>query len=259
MGEMLPQDWEPIATDLAKCTSDAQVSAMMEKILKEHSTAQLRTEADTATGGPVTVVVGSDTRPSAPTLLEAARAGISAMGVTVEDAGKVTTPQLHFAVHARNVRPGHPSPSASIPLYFDTLIGAFESLVEGLPPAPDGGVLHVDCANGIGAAQLLSASSRLRGAGLNLVLHNTGDGRLNHGCGADFVQKERVAPSGFEGVGVGARSVEMLRHRRGVNWYLLTCCYENGVYLQSERFIPQSLIPLQRIYLSFLPPKVLQS
>ena len=79
------------------------------------------------------------------------------MGVPIEEAGLVTTPQLHFAVHARNnAASGRPSPPASIAgLYFDTLVGAFERLVEGLPPAPGGGgALHVDCANGVGASQV---------------------------------------------------------------------------------------------------------
>ena len=137
-------------------------------------------------------------------------------------AGQVTTPQLHFMVHARNTRPGRPTPPTSLPLYFDTLLSAFECLVEGLPPPPDGGILHVDCANGVGAAQLAAAVERLRSAGLTLKLHNTGggDGRLNHGCGADFVQKERTAPTGFEGVEAGARwerqggsLLQCVRHR----------------------------------------------
>ena len=118
----------------------------------------------------------------------------------------VTTPQLHFMVNARNKLRAEP-PGDHLSLYFDTLIGAFECLVEGLPLPPDGGVLHVDCANGVGAMHLERAAERLRGAGLSLKLHNTGDGRLNDGCGADFVQKERTLPSGagFQGLEAGAR------------------------------------------------------
>lgn len=125
--------------------------------------------------------------------------------------GQVTTPQLHFMVHAKNSQKAHDkSPTSDLlSLYFDTLVGAYESLVEGLPPPPDGSTLHVDCANGVGARHLERIVERLRSTGLTLKLHNKGDGdgRLNDGCGADFVQKERTVPSGaaFHGLEAGSR------------------------------------------------------
>ena len=65
--------------------------------------------------------------------------------------------------------------------------------------------LHLDCANGVGAAKLAGMTSTLARAGLCLELHNTGAGTLNHLCGSDFVQKDKAMPEGFEGVGLGAR------------------------------------------------------
>ena len=83
-----PQSWEPIATELAQCSDDDQVAALMERILaKEHASTP-----GASRGGQVSppwVLIGYDTRPSAPMLLEAAKAGIAVMGLTVMDAGVV--------------------------------------------------------------------------------------------------------------------------------------------------------------------------
>ena len=58
--------------------------------------------------------------------------------------------------------------------------------------------LVVDCANGVGAAALEELQLRLQG-GMRLQLRNTdlrNTAKLNAGCGADFVQKDRACPSG---------------------------------------------------------------
>ena len=62
--------------------------------------------------------------------------------------------------------------------------------------------LYVDCANGVGAA---AAVDCLRGLGLEERLFNTGDGGLNDGCGADFVQKEQRVPEGCPAAPADAR------------------------------------------------------
>lgn len=43
---------------------------------------------------------------------------------------------------------------------------------------------------------------------LALSLRNAGEGRLNHLCGADYVQKAKRAPPGFEAAGSGGYSVD---------------------------------------------------
>lgn len=152
--------------------------------------------------------------------------------------GLVTTPQLHWMVRQRNA--GLPSTEQD---YSQTLLTAFDFLIRDAP-APnqvdqlvavvDGSFasfasltatwlsiarytshritthhasqpLHLDCANGVGAAKLRAMAPSLARAGLTLELYNTGDGTLNHGCGSDYVQKDKALPQGFEGVGVGAR------------------------------------------------------
>ena len=210
-GEMLPQEWEPLATRLAQAASDAEVADCIAAILRDASAdpAHAAQGATTCGAGPL-VIVGYDTRDSAARLLKAAQAGIEALGVACDVAGLVTTPQLHWVVHAHNRLPNHPPAAACLPLYLDTLLGAFEQLVQELPPSQTPQValqlMHVDCANGVGATLLASASERLAKSGLTLVLYNTGDGQLNHGCGADFVQKERVAPNGgMHALAPGAR------------------------------------------------------
>ena len=66
-------------------------------------------------------------------------------------------------------------------------------------------VLTVDCANGVGAEKLKALAERLSGS-LDVCLRSTGDGGLNDGCGADYVQKERRFPAGMEDCQDGARS-----------------------------------------------------
>lgn len=64
--------------------------------------------------------------------------------------------------------------------------------------------LIVDCANGVGGEKLEVLKKRLNG--FTIDIRNTGkDGVLNDGVGADFVQKEKVVPSGFGPADVGTR------------------------------------------------------
>ena len=91
MGEMLPQSWEPVATELAQCPDDAHVADIVERLMSEAATASSSSALTSGSGGDGTqlapVLIGYDTRPSAPALLAAARAGIAAMGLQVEEAG----------------------------------------------------------------------------------------------------------------------------------------------------------------------------
>ncbi|GAX77665.1 hypothetical protein CEUSTIGMA_g5108.t1 [Chlamydomonas eustigma] len=194
-GSMLPQDWEPAATALAQCSTDQEVVDSLRSILTTGVSAS--TLNTPSCEGILSVLFGYDNRPSAPDLLKAAVAGVAALGVQHQDVGFVTTPMMHFVVHQWNSPCRPASTHEAQETYFETLIGAFEQLVEGLPRPPDGGQLLIDCANGVGAHHLVKVQQRLWSAGLQMVLFNTGDGQLNMECGADHVQKERVAPTGF--------------------------------------------------------------
>jgi phosphoacetylglucosamine mutase len=105
----------------------------------------------------------------------------------------------------------------SLDSYFDTLLGGFAELLDSCRPAPSPAAhpvvqLYVDCANGVGAAQLAVAAARLQASegGLQLHLVNQGGDAgthcgLNHHCGADYVQKEQVAPHGFHTLPAASR------------------------------------------------------
>uniref|UniRef100_A0A7S3R0L6 Phosphoacetylglucosamine mutase n=1 Tax=Dunaliella tertiolecta TaxID=3047 RepID=A0A7S3R0L6_DUNTE len=234
-GEMLPQAWEPLATELAGCSSDDEVARLIISLLQSESNlaSPANPARDTALGS-LAVLVGCDTRPSSPVLTQAACEGIQAMGVRAVQLGQVTTPQLHFQVAALNA--GHLSlppeqqlqaagqgasrSAISLDLYFGTLLPAFEELCQGpkgapstqAPPSPTF-PLYVDCANGVGAQHLACVAATLASATTGLHLHllnrggtpQEGGGQLNHLCGADFVQKECKAPSGFSSLPVSAR------------------------------------------------------
>lgn len=62
----------------------------------------------------------------------------------------------------------------------------------------------VDAANGVGGLKLEVIKKSIHG--LNFEVRNTGkEGVLNDGVGADFVQKEKVTPYGFNTADVGMR------------------------------------------------------
>lgn len=67
--------------------------------------------------------------------------------------------------------------------------------------------LVVDCAHGVGASHLQTLTQPLQMSGLHLTAKCTGDGILNGGCGADYIQKERAMPDTFETVPDGSRCV----------------------------------------------------
>ena len=66
--------------------------------------------------------------------------------------------------------------------------------------------LVVDGANGVGGDKLEQLKKMV--TGLDISVKNTGkkgEGMLNESCGADYVQKEKVVPSGFGPDDVGVR------------------------------------------------------
>ncbi|RZR78819.1 hypothetical protein BHM03_00004358, partial [Ensete ventricosum] len=70
--------------------------------------------------------------------------------------------------------------------------------------------LVVDGANGVGGDKLEQLKKMV--TGLDISVKNTGkkgEGVLNENCGADYVQKEKVVPSGFGPEGVGIRCASL--------------------------------------------------
>uniref|UniRef100_A0A1D1Z9M1 Phosphoacetylglucosamine mutase n=1 Tax=Anthurium amnicola TaxID=1678845 RepID=A0A1D1Z9M1_9ARAE len=144
------------------------------------------------------ILLGRDTRPSGGALLEAAKQGIAAVvGAVAIDMGILTTPQLHWMVRCRNK--GRKVTEFD---YYTQLSNSFKHLMDLIPKELarnifDSTVL-VDGANGVGGEKLMELRKML--TGLEIHVRNSGkdgEGILNDGVGADFVQKEKVVPHGF--------------------------------------------------------------
>lgn len=143
---------------------------------------------------PVQVVVGRDTRPSSTELAALLRRGVEMAGGTVLDLGIVTTPQTHHVVLMAN-RAGAQYPG--LDGYVRMLSDAYQALTKGAAPLE--GPLAVDCAHGVGACVVPQLNAVLP-SDAQLAPFNEPDAsapeRLNHGCGAEFVQKQRKPPAG---------------------------------------------------------------
>ncbi|KAF4362728.1 hypothetical protein G4B88_018346 [Cannabis sativa] len=198
-GGMLSQDWEPFADSLANApTADCLIQLISDKI-------------ERCGEKKVEVLVGRDTRPSGPSLLEATKLGIGLIiGAVAIDVGILTTPQLHWMVRASNC-----STRAAEFDYFEQLSMSFRCLMDLIPGGGESiegfHKLVVDGANGVGGEKLLVLKEMLNLKGLELEVRNTGSGGgvLNEGVGADFVQKEKVVPSGFGSQDVGIRCASL--------------------------------------------------
>ena len=79
-------------------------------------------------------MVGWDTRPHSPALVEAVRDGVRACGAIVLELGEVTTPQLHYAVQDLNYNKWTTAEefAATVALerYYDMLINGFVGLMD---------------------------------------------------------------------------------------------------------------------------------
>jgi phosphoacetylglucosamine mutase len=180
-------------------------------------------EGLTQTDPPAAVLlVGRDTRPSSAGLVAAAAEGAAALlpGLRLHDLGETTTPRLHWAVAAANAvlaaegsLPDDPAAAWSPSAYAAALAAGHAALVAGKPPVDwwGGGdaassLLAVDCAHGVGAAQVTALAAAVSPAGLRLAAFNApksddGGASLNKGCGSEHVQKARAPPVGWEAVG----------------------------------------------------------
>lgn len=149
------------------------------------------------------VFIARDTRPHSERLSRLALEGVAHVGGFGMDCGLLTTPQLHHIVRHINGAAGagpHVGPAAwaSEAGYYEMLAEAYGMLVPA-EAAASRGPLWVDAACGIGAPQLAALERRMGRALLPMTIANcVGDGALNEGCGAEYVQKGRKPPRGLE-------------------------------------------------------------
>ncbi|KAG8366291.1 hypothetical protein BUALT_Bualt17G0061100 [Buddleja alternifolia] len=199
-GGMLTQSWEPFADALANAPDSHALLKLLDDFVKE--------ENIIFEGVPtVEVFLGRDTRPSGTSLVEAAKQGItSIMGAIATDMGVVTTPQLHWMVRSKNK-----GTEASEYSYFDQLLVSLRCLLDYIPQGNKSNdvsdKLIVDGADGVGGEKLEKLKTRL--SYLKIDVRNRGDGVLNEGVGADYVQKEKLVPRGFGPVDTGIRCASL--------------------------------------------------
>lgn len=224
-GGMMAQHWEPFADTLANAPDP---DALLQMVL------QFAKDEGIPLGGEDTaqVLLGRDTRPTGAYLLDAALQGINAIvGARAVDMGILTTPQLHWMVRSKNK-----GVMASESDYFRQLIGSFRRMLELVPKGKGGDEvakkLIVDGANGIGGVKLEQIKVEL--SGIDISVRNSGkegEGILNHMCGADFVQKERVTPHGFNPEDVGVRCASLDGDADRLVYFRLSSASDNRVDL----------------------------
>lgn len=201
-GGMLTQEWEPFADALANASDPPDFLRMIVEFINKENI-----QFDGVRSPEI--LLARDTRPSGEYLLEAAKQGIcSIVGAVALDLGVLTTPQLHWMVRARNN-----GTKASEVDYFEQVSRSFRCLMD---LTPKGSMINemddkltVDVANGVGGEKLETLKKMLDG--LDIEIRNSGKegGVLNDGVGADYVQKEKVVPSGFSSKDVGKRCASL--------------------------------------------------
>ncbi|QCD91483.1 phosphoacetylglucosamine mutase isoform X1 [Vigna unguiculata] len=202
-GGMLSQHWEPFADALANAPSPQHLLVLInEFVAKEGILMDGVSHAE--------VLLGRDTRPSGDALLEAARQGVtSIVGAVATDMGVLTTPQLHWMVRARNK-----GVQASEQDYFEQLSSSFRCLEDLIPAEKsklDGvnNKVVVDGSNGVGGVKLKVLRSLLNALVVEVRNSSEDGGVLNDGVGADYVQKEKVVPHGFDSKDAGIRCASL--------------------------------------------------
>ncbi|KAL6548211.1 hypothetical protein OROGR_008632 [Orobanche gracilis] len=200
-GGMLTQHWEPFANAVANAPDPPSLLQLLDDFIKKENVV--------LEGAPaLEVLLGRDTRPSGMSLVEAAKQGInSIVGVTATYIGLVTTPELHWMVRAKNK-----GIEASENNYYDQLLTSFWCLVDYTPQRNHSNnvndKLTVDGADGVGGEKLRKLKAELSSF-LTIDVRNCGEGVLNEGVGADYVQKEKVVPRGFGHADAGIRCASL--------------------------------------------------
>lgn len=179
-GDMIDEVYEKYATQLARCKTFLEFQSVLNAIINENNIDIKNSEG--------CVLIGQDTRTSGDNLVEICKAAISTLGGKYVILGKVTTPELHYNVATYNSSGLHRLS------YIENLILAFNSLYKSNNLME----LHVDCANGVGAIKMIEIKELLRPYNINVSLYNTGDGKLNHICGADYVEKTLNFPTNMQ-------------------------------------------------------------
>lgn len=215
-GEMMSQEWEPLAVQLANAKNEHELWDQLVSVVKNTLSIDLtREEEQEDNKRGYCVMVGRDTRPSSLEFFEAVRSGAHLLGdvmgwrVNVIDYGLVTTPQLHYMVHFNNLNKKDEENEIQkepIETYYRNIANAYKAMIR--EKQDDSSSLKrrvfVDCAYGVGAVGLKGFASELENE-FELVAVNDfnpdQDGihlKLNKNCGAEYVQKQKKAPLNYD-------------------------------------------------------------
>lgn len=187
-GEMLVEEWEHLATELANSASSGfeklyeSLMAMIEN---------LGIDVDAVAN----ISVARDSRASGPRLLDALKAGIDVFtNANVVDFGLLTTPQLHFLTYSLNTEK---EAYIDEQYYNDYFLSAWDEATEmcGIHQLPY--QLTIDCANGIGAEKVgkLLLDHKFFEGSVNVINDRWDEPKvLNQSCGADFVKTNQKFP-----------------------------------------------------------------
>lgn len=189
-GHMIDSEWEEYATQLANTDTYVEFESVVHHIKRKFNLRDHGYDNETAY-----VLIGEDTRMSCDWFVRICQETIEACGGYAILQGKTTTPELHYNVANCNNNKN----DVLIKSYCRMLLDNYRYLI-----APSGArkptILHVDCANGVGALKLQVIRKQLSAMGLSMQLYNTGDGKLNHKCGADYVEKSLTFPLNMDSI-----------------------------------------------------------
>ncbi|KAM9315628.1 phosphoacetylglucosamine mutase [Gastrophryne carolinensis] len=187
MGEMLTQEWEVYATNLANA-EEHELQTVLTNIIKQESI-NMQQESF--------IAIGRDTRPSSENLSHAVIDGVTSLDSKFEDYGLVSTPQLHYIVCCRNTDGKYGEPT--VQGYYQKLSKAFKEIVQRAPGCgSELGCLNVDGANGIGALKLKEMETFLQPVLSIQLFNDCSKGKLNYMCGADYVKVQQKPPEGLD-------------------------------------------------------------
>lgn len=167
-GEMIDKKWQDYATFIVN-SEDTYLDENINILKTKHNICEQQT---------ATVIVGHDTRDSSLTLTKECISGLNYVKCNHIYVGYVTTPELHnYVVNSSNYN------------YIKYITCTFNKPKN---------TYSIDCANGVGALKLLNIFSELKAN--NITLYNIGNNRLNHLCGADYVEKTKSFPINMENI-----------------------------------------------------------
>ena len=188
-GDMIDETYESYALQLAMCNTFTDFQYLLQQIIIDCNIDYKKYSG--------CILIGQDTRSSGDNLVNICKKTIAAIGGKYITNGKVTTPELHYNVATSNSN--MKTAYRKLPYIYNMML-AFKKLYH----CNHSMELHVDCANGVGAIKMVEIAKHLSDVNIKVSLYNTNDGKLNHMCGADYVEKSLNFPANMKDVNENA-------------------------------------------------------